>query len=248
MLQWILATTLTLISITAYSDKKQALSQILTHTFKYTNATPSTINVTDLKSGCPQRDCIRSIDHPRFTRIENTRFMHDEDQLIMLNHNGITRAYPKKILNFREIVNDRFGNTPVVVTYCPLCASGIAFIARINGQTTEFGISGMLYNNDLVMYDRQTNQLWSQILGQAIVGVDARSTASAIAGTTYHLEKPEKIITPTLKYWHQTLETKPISDDSLLAHSTVSMTIATAYCIHFLLKTSACHGKRWYMV
>ena len=173
MYQWIIAAALVFASAPAFSDEEKSLSQILTHTFKYNFETPSTIDISELKSGCQRRDCIRSIDQPRFTHVEDTQFMRDDDQLVLLSHSGITRAYPKKILNFREIVNDHFGDTPVVVTYCPLCASGIAYVADINGQATEFGISGMLYNNDLVMYDRQTNQLWNQILGEVIVGPDA---------------------------------------------------------------------------
>jgi hypothetical protein len=57
-----------------------------------------------------------------------------------------------------------------LITYCPLCGSGIAFERRIAGEEVEFGTSGKLYNSNLVMYDRKTNSYWTQIGGQAVVG------------------------------------------------------------------------------
>ncbi|MDM3870363.1 DUF3179 domain-containing protein [Porticoccus sp. W117] len=173
MFRWIIAVVALLVSLQGSCEEGSSLSRILVHTFKYTADTPSTIDPYQLQSGCQRRDCIRSIDKPRFLYVKDTTFMRDSDSVVLLHYNGITRAYPKKILNFREIVNDRFGDIPVVVTYCPLCASGVAFVAEVNGQETEFGVSGMLLNNDLVMYDRKTNQLWNQILGESIVGTNA---------------------------------------------------------------------------
>lgn len=73
-------------------------------------------------------------------------------------------------MNYHEIVNDRFNGTPVVLTYCPLCRSGIAFMARVAGRDMTFGVSGLLYNSDVLMYDRQTEPLWSQLLMQAVSG------------------------------------------------------------------------------
>ncbi|NNF03213.1 MAG: DUF3179 domain-containing protein [Rhodothermales bacterium] len=67
-------------------------------------------------------------------------------------------------------MNDRFGSTPVAVTFCPLCHSALAFLREVDGQTLEFGVSGMLRHSDLVMYDRQTHSLWQQLNGEAIVG------------------------------------------------------------------------------
>lgn len=60
--------------------------------------------------------------------------------------------------------------TPVAVTYCPLCRSGLVFDRRVNGTTLEFGVSGKLLNANLVMYDRQTETYWSQLDGSAVVG------------------------------------------------------------------------------
>jgi len=73
-------------------------------------------------------------------------------------------------LVWHEIVNDNVGDTPVAVTYCPLCFTNQVFDRTINGQEVEFGTSGKLYNSNLVMYDRLTESYWVQALGTAIVG------------------------------------------------------------------------------
>ena len=149
------------------------LPTILTDTFRYNLNTPSVIDIRELVAGCPKRDCIPSIDNPDFDSILNTDYLQDSDLLLVVEHNGITRAYPHKILDGREVVNDQFDDTPIAVTYCPLCASGVAFVAQVGGLVSEFGVSGMLHNSDLVLYDRRTNHLWGQITGEAIVGNNA---------------------------------------------------------------------------
>jgi len=70
-------------------------------------------------------------------------------------------------------VNDSIAGRPVVVTYCPLCGTGMAFDARVKGRNRTFGVSGLLYNSDVLMYDRQTRSLWSQLKMQAIAGPSA---------------------------------------------------------------------------
>ncbi|MCV6605660.1 MAG: DUF3179 domain-containing protein, partial [Porticoccaceae bacterium] len=146
----------TLLAVNAWGEGEQiidpsaGLPTILTDTFNYSINTPSIIDIGELVAGCPKRDCIPSIDNPRFDSILNTDYLADDDLLLVVEHDGKTKAYPHKILNFREVVNDRFGDTPIVVTYCPLCASGVAFVAQVNGLVSEFGVSGMLHNSDLV--------------------------------------------------------------------------------------------------
>lgn len=125
-------------------------------------------------SGGPPPDGIPSIDNPKFVSIEEAdKFLQDADQVVGVNINGDIRAYPLQILVWHEIVNDNVGGSPVAVTYCPLCFTNQVFNRTVNGQTVEFGTSGKLYNSNLVMYDRTSNSLWSQALGQAIVGKHA---------------------------------------------------------------------------
>ena len=73
-------------------------------------------------------------------------------------------------MNWHEIVNDQVGEKPVVVTYCPLCRSGVVFDALTDKQVYEFGVSGLLYNSDVLLYDRQTESPWSQLVGAAVAG------------------------------------------------------------------------------
>ncbi len=94
----------------------------------------------------------------------------DEELVIALELNGDARAYPIRLLSLHEIVNDTIGERPVVVTWCPLCFSAIAFDSVVDGRSLTFGVSGLLYNDNLVMYDHQTNTLWSQLVGQAMRG------------------------------------------------------------------------------
>ncbi|MDM3872063.1 DUF3179 domain-containing protein [Porticoccus sp. W117] len=153
-----------------HATPSASLPTILTDTFNYNLNTPSIIDINELVAGCPKRDCIPSIDNPKFDSILNTDYLQEDDLLLVVEHDGQTKAYPHRILNRREVVNDRFGDTPIVVTYCPLCASGVAFVAQVDGLVTEFGVSGLLHNSDLVLYDRRTNHLWGQITGEAIIG------------------------------------------------------------------------------
>ena len=101
-------------------------------------------------------------------------WIEDDELIIKLNYNNEIRIYPFQILVFHEIVNDKFGNFPVLVTYCPLCGTSIAYKrqVQVNGELieTKFGVSGKLYNSNLIMYDKLTNTYWQQIEGNGIVG------------------------------------------------------------------------------
>ncbi|MBQ0784815.1 MAG: DUF3179 domain-containing protein [Amphritea sp.] len=120
--------------------------------------------------GGPGKNGIPAIDQPVFDRADDVSWLKPEQRVIGVNHNGIAKAYPLAILNWHEIVNDRFAADPVVVTYCPLCGSGVVYQALQDGQELTFGVSGLLYNSDVLLYDRQTDSLWSQLHHSAITG------------------------------------------------------------------------------
>ena len=88
-----------------------------------------------------------------------------------------SRAYPLDMISRpdREILNDVLGQTPIAVTWCRKCFSGCVFERRIAGRDFTFGVAGMLWHDNLVMYDTQTKSLWSQMLGEAMRG-EMRST------------------------------------------------------------------------
>lgn len=129
------------------------------------------VPLDEIVGGGPPRDGIPSIDEPKFVPVaEAQEFVRDEEPGLAVSLRGIDRFYPFQILVWHEIVNDTLAGQRLLVTYCPLCLSGIVFDPEVQGERVEFGTSGKLWNSNLVMYDRKTESLWSQILGEAIVG------------------------------------------------------------------------------
>jgi hypothetical protein len=160
---------------------------ILLDTFAY-DAADIDANIDTIFQGCPKRDCIPSIDRPQFLKTGEVEYLEADDLVLSVTHAGITRAYPTRILDRHEIVNDHFGKTPVAVTYCPLCGSGLAFVRELDGAEVEMGVSGLLHNNDLIMYDRKTESLWQQVTGKAIAGPKRGSRLEALPVTVSQWE------------------------------------------------------------
>ncbi|MCU7878875.1 MAG: DUF3179 domain-containing protein [Candidatus Thiodiazotropha sp. (ex Lucinoma borealis)] len=134
------------------------------------DVTDAQVPIKNILPGGPPKDGIPSIDKPRFVTANKAKFLDPEDRVLGLAYNGQVKAYPISILNWHEIVNDRFGNERVTVTFCPLCGTGIAFKAKLDNKPLLFGVSGLLYNSDMLLYDRTTESLWSQIKREAISG------------------------------------------------------------------------------
>ncbi len=129
-------------------------------------------------SGGPGKDGIPSIDEPRFVSAgEMDDLLEPEDRVFVLDHGGELRVYPQKVLVWHEIANDVVAGENLSVTYCPLTGSTVAFKGRApGGEPLTFGTTGKLVNSNLLMYDRQTESEWPQILGRAISG-DMRETS-----------------------------------------------------------------------
>lgn len=150
----------------------------------------------------------------------------DETTVIGIEHKGVARAYPVPLLTSHEIVNDTIAPistadadqtaeaTPIIVTYCPLCRSGLVAERVVRGQPTEFYVSGRLWtppqltgetersvpaiaipetgseqgtiepSGNLVMYDEATKSFWSQLLATAICGPMAGEELSMLTATT----------------------------------------------------------------
>lgn len=124
----------------------------------------------DIRRGGPPRDGIPSLDYPAIVAAVQAGYLRENDRLLGVTINGVARAYPIRILNYHEIVNDIVAGRAVVVTYCPLCGTGVVFDAEQDGVVIEFGVSGLLYNSDVLLYDRKSASLWSQIMRTAISG------------------------------------------------------------------------------
>ena len=151
-------------------DDRPERLRVLTSSWN-TNWERHTIDYDSILSGGPPRDGIPSIDDPQFVEPSAAAaWLADNEPVIALEINGDARAYPLQIITWHEIVNDTFGDIPVVVTFCPLCNSALVFDRRFEGQVLEFGVSGLLRNSDLIMYDRTSESLWQQFTGEGIVG------------------------------------------------------------------------------
>ena len=127
------------------------------------------IDFNKILSGGPGKDGIPAINNPKFVSIDKAR-ENDNGLGIFVSVDGKERFYPYSILVWHEIVNDNIGENYFSVTFCPLCGTGIVYDRLVNGEVLEFGVSGLLFESNLLMYDKDTESLWSQSLGEAVVG------------------------------------------------------------------------------
>jgi len=132
---------------------------------------------SDVLDGGPGKDGIPAIDQPIFVEANNANFLSDDDLVIGYKLGAVVRAYPHLILDWHEIVNDRIDDQGFAITYCPLTGTAINWNREIKGSTTTFGVSGLLYNSNLMPYDRATNSTWSQMrldcVNGSLVGTEA---------------------------------------------------------------------------
>jgi len=134
-----------------------------------TDYSKTSIDTTKLLSGGPGKDGIPALNNPTFVAI-GEEALEDEVQGVFVERGTDKRFYPYNILVWHEIVNDTIGGEPLAITFCPLCGSAIVFDRVVGGRTLTLGVSGLLYESNLVMFDRETESLWSQVLGRAVVG------------------------------------------------------------------------------
>ncbi len=150
-----------------------------------TDFSKHTVPPDEILSGGPPKDGIPAIDAPEFVTVDEAdRWLEDREPVILLEESGDARAYPYQILVWHEIVNDVVGGRPLVITFCPLCNTALAFDRRHRSRTLDFGVTGMLRHSDLVMYDRQTETWWQQATGEAIVGRFAGDTLEFVPAQT----------------------------------------------------------------
>jgi hypothetical protein len=121
-------------------------------------------------SKVPTRDGIHSVDEPEFAPVEGATWVEPKTPVLGVELGGEARAYPVHLLEYHQIVNDVLGGVPVAVTFGPLSAVPLAFHRKVDGRALSFGVSGLLYNANFLMYDRETESLWSQFEGRAIAG------------------------------------------------------------------------------
>ena len=172
------------VSAPSPSTECSQVNTMTTREISVINGVKHSIPLNEILSGGPGKDGIPSIDNPEFVSAEKATFLDDSDSGLGLTLNGESRFYPYRILVWHEIVNDTVAGQPVLVTYCPLCATGIVFDRRIDSEVQEFGVSGRLWQSNLLMYNRAGNEagesLWSQVLGEAVLGVHTGKKLSIV--------------------------------------------------------------------
>ena len=154
----------------------RTLRERLIDTYDVSNAV---IDLGALIAPGVEKDGIPALTRPKRTRAAGADYPPDTGRVVAVTIAGESVAYPLGILNFHEIVNDEVGGVPIAATYCPLCDSVTVLDRRLEIPseaadpetiTLEFGVSGLLYNSNVVMYERRTMGLWSQVYMQAVSG------------------------------------------------------------------------------
>ena len=167
------------------------LSQGMANTENFSNQWPNTdfslatVPLEEIQSGGVPKDGIPAINNPTFLSLDEEIALHPREGVMTIElENHPPRAYPIRYLLWHEIVNDQIGGFSIAVTFCPLCNSGIFFSREANGEILTFGVSGLLRNSDMVMYDRETESWWQQALGTGIVGIHSGTELEQLAGWT----------------------------------------------------------------
>jgi len=165
----------------------------------------TTIPVFEIHRGGPPKDGIPALTDARFVSADEAPFMAPEDRVIGIAWDGQAKAYPHKILDYHEAVNDRLGDRAILVTYCPLCDCSAVFDRRFGAQQYEFGISGRLYNSNVLLYDRAVDgpeSLWSQMAAAAVTGVQSgqplrRLPLEVTTWGDWHTRHPQTLVLST---------------------------------------------------
>ena len=145
------------------------------------------IPIDEVRDGGPGKDGIPSIDNPKFIEAHEADFLANDHLVVGVVKSGTIRAYPHKILNWHEIVNDAIDGQSVNINYCPLTGTAFGWISKTDGVNTTFGVSGLLYNANLILYDRNTDSNWSQLKLESVNGnlIGDKPTLFSVVETTW---------------------------------------------------------------
>jgi len=160
----------------------------------FTPATPRTIRLDEVLWGGVKKDGIPPLEYPKMISAAEADYLKNNHIVFGVYLNGEAKAYPKRILAWHELFNDRFGGMDVTCAYCTLCGSAILYDQKVGGRQFSFGTSGFLYRSNKLMYDRQTNTLWSALEGVPVMG--------SLAGSGLQLKRLP-IVTTRWKEWRQ---------------------------------------------
>lgn len=124
----------------------------------------------EVVDGGPGIDGIPALENPQFEAATTITTVADDELIIALRSDGMVKAYPHSIMDYHEVVNDGSADAPFVMSYCPLTGSSTAWQGNPDDGNRTYGVSGLLYNSNLLLYDRATSSLWSQMLQRSVNG------------------------------------------------------------------------------
>ena len=171
------------------------------------------------------RDAIRPISAPAYGVAEDLPWLNDTDLVIGYNAGDGAYAYPVNVLDFHEMVSDVIDGVPVLITYCPLCFSGVVYSRQLDGRVLTFGNTSALYQSDLVMYDHQTGSYWFQVAGEAVVGPLTTSRLDLLPSTTVSWGEWRRLYPET----HLLTGTSDSPNESLFADSRYGRGFSAGY-------------------
>jgi hypothetical protein len=164
------------------------------------DVTRHVIPLDEIQVGGPPKNGIPALDHPAFVSVpEADQSLKAQDMILGVQFSGVAKAYPVRILNWHEVVNDDAGEQPVLISWCPLCGSGLVYDPRADGHRYTFGISGLLYQRNLLFFDHETESLWSQLRGEAVAGPLAATSLRLLPVTmttwrSWKAEHPQTLV------------------------------------------------------
>lgn len=149
------------------------------------------IPASEVRDGGPGKDGIPALDSPQFIAASEASYLLPGDLVLGLVIGNEARAYPHKILDWHEIINEDFGGQKLSIIYCPLTGTGIGWDRVVDGKETTFGVSGLLYNTNIIPYDRETGSNWSQLLLKSVNGTLSGTSAktTSLVETTWAVWK-----------------------------------------------------------
>ncbi len=166
------------------------------------------IRIEEIVWGGVVKDGIPALTHPRLVGAAEAGYLNDDDLVFGIEINGDARAYPLRILDWHEMLNDTIGGVDLSLAYCTLCGAGILFETKVAGREKPFvfGSSGFLYRSNKLMYDTETNSLWNQFTGRPVVG--------PLTGSGIVLKTRPVVITSWARWREEHPETRVVDIDT----------------------------------
>lgn len=160
------------LAISSFYQKASLFNKTEEERVGYENPTTDWLINPSLIQQATDQDVIPALTYPKFTelKIKEDLTFSGEEEVIIVEHNNVTKIYPIRIMNWHEVVNDTIGDLSITISHCPLTATTSVFRYAGSPEKLLFGVSGKLHNNNLILYDKQTNSLWSQIKNYSING------------------------------------------------------------------------------